>query len=157
MKPFSEIAPELGPDGALRDFYVFDLGSGDLQAFLDHIRPKVEPNSFVIDGKTAPLPQTIEEIRKIWDSASPCLSIPVGSGFLCWHFFMDTELELDFLPSDYGTEHNWGILVGFLTEICTLLNHRGIVCHENSPDFLIETIEPEAEPVRPANAATRRG
>jgi hypothetical protein len=70
---------------------------------------------------------------------------------------MDTELELDFLPSDYCTEHEWTILVGFLVEICTLLNRRGIVCHENSPDFLIETIEPKTEQVRPANAAARHG
>mgnify|MGYP002813827481 CR=1 FL=1 len=64
MKPFSEIAPELEPDGALRDFYIFDIHTGDWQTFLDHIRPKVDPTCFVIGGETAALPQTREEIRK---------------------------------------------------------------------------------------------
>lgn len=157
MKPFPEIAPELEPDGALRDFYIFDIGSGIWQTFLDYIRTKVDLTSFVIDGETAPLPQTIEEIRRIQDSASPCLSIPVGPGFLCCHFFMDTELELDFLPSDYSSEQTWGVLVHFLTEVCTLLGRSGIICHENSQDCIIATIEPKAEQVRPANAATRHG
>ena len=62
MKPFSEIAHALEPDGALRDFYIFDFSPSRWQIFLDHIRPKIDPTSFVIDRKTAPLPQTIEAV-----------------------------------------------------------------------------------------------
>jgi len=143
MKPFLEVASELQTDGALRDFYVFDISLGHWQTFLDHVRDIVHPSSFVIDGEIAPLPKTINEIRRLWDSASPCLSIPVASGFLCCHFFSDTELELDFFPSDYSTEQNWNCLVTFLTEVCSRLGRCGIICHENMPEQLIETIEPK--------------
>ena len=139
MRPFREIAEELKPDGALRDFYIFETDSGTWQLFLESIRSLTGPEDFRIDGAIAPLPSKASEIFAIWSGASPCLSIHVGSGILCCHFFTETELELDFVPKDYATEEKWNGLCEFFTKLCAKLNRNGIVCHENAQDQVIET------------------
>jgi len=140
MRPFSEIALDLKPDGALRDFYISDMNLHRWQDFLDHVRPLTGPDSFQIDGVPASLPQFVSEIFNLRKAATPCLSIPVGPGTVCCHFFEKTRLELDFVPEPYLSEEAWMTLYGFLDRLCELLGHHGAVCHENAPDDVIQYI-----------------
>lgn len=139
MKPFREIAEELKPDGAFRDFYIFRADVGTWQLFLESVRHLTGPDDFRVDREIASLPFSAAEIFAIRSTASPCLSIHVGAGILCCHFFTETEIELDFVPKDYATETKWKELSEFFTTLCAKLKRNGIVCHENAQDQIIET------------------
>ena len=143
VKPFREIAEELKPDGALRDFYIVGTDMGTWQLFLESVRHLTGPNDFRVDGEIALLPSRATEIFAIRSTASPCLSIHVGSGIVCCHFFTETEIELDFAPEDYATEDEWKELNEFFTTLCAKLKRNGIVCHENAQDQIIEIFSGE--------------
>jgi hypothetical protein len=139
VKSFREIAEELKPDGALRDFYIFGTDVGTWQLFLESVRHLTGSEDFRIDGEISSLPSNVSKIFAIRSTASPCLSIHVGSGIICCHFFTETEIELDFVPKEYATEEKWNELCEFFATLCAKLTRKGIVCHENAQDQVIET------------------
>jgi hypothetical protein len=141
MHSYIDISRDLQPDGALRDFYIFDITRNEWQVFIDFMRS--HSHRFLVDGVEQPLPLSIAEILDIHSKASTLLSIHVGNGFLNCHFFSDTEIELDFIPADFQKESDWNVLRDFLISICRLLKKPGKITYENSPDWIITEIQPD--------------
>jgi hypothetical protein len=154
-RQFHEIVGDLASDGSLRDFYIFGTSPSHWNRFLAFIRPHIRQDAFRVDGQVTELPPAFEDIYALRSTASPCLSIPVGGGFLCCHFFSDSEIELDFVPGDYRTPERWAALCSFLQDLVDLVGLPGIVTPENRETEVIERFEPrtKGEPDGPANGS----
>src|SRR5258706_7228689 len=96
LRHFHKLAADLASDGALRDFYILDVGVAHWNRLIQFVRPRLQEDCFRIDDRIEPLPSAFESIYAMRSTASPSLSIPVGESFLACHFFSDSEIELDF-------------------------------------------------------------
>lgn len=144
-RQFQEIIGDLASDGSLRDFYILGTRASHWNRFLASIRPRIGEDGFRVDGQVAALPTEFEDVYALRSTASPCLSIPVGRGSLCCHFFSDSEIELDFVPGVYLTPERWAALCSFLQDLVDLVGLPGIVTPENRETEVIERFEPNTQ------------
>ncbi|HWX20393.1 MAG TPA: hypothetical protein VN578_10885 [Candidatus Binatia bacterium] len=155
-RQFQDIVPDLASDGSLRDFYVFGASAFHWNRFLGFVRLSIRDDCFRVDTQVSPLPSTFEDIFALRATASPCLSVPVGDGFLCCHFFSDSEIELDFRPEDYRTPPRWAALCAFLQDLVDIVGLPGIVTPENQETEVIERFEPRGRGEEGAPGKRRR-
>jgi hypothetical protein len=141
-RKFQDIADDLRPDGALRDFYIHNTNHTDWNAALCRVRGGLEANCFTVDGEIRELPPSFEAIEQIRAYANPCLSIPIAGANVNCHFFCAEEIEMDFRPEDYHALDLWAALCAFFQGIVDAVGKPGIITFENAEDAVIERFEP---------------
>ncbi len=70
------------------------------------------------------------------------LTIWIGELTVCCHFFLDSEIELDFRPNDVKDEQSWNDLVIFFQSIVKIIGKNGIITQENMEEHIIDKIIP---------------
>ena len=139
---FEEIRSCLYHDGTLRDVYVVQASAGELDRFLDYVRPLIGPDSYKVGGEPQALPSSYAEAFAGGSEIGRTLSIPVGGAVVNCHFFDDSELELDFVPDEYCDESAWREMDSFLQGLADAMGRRVLVTDENSPASVLFYYEP---------------
>ncbi len=140
--PWSVVAADFKPEGALRDIYVHDATLNDWEAVLDFIRASYPSLEFSIDGEPSELPATAAQIFAISERALPGLSLNVDEINIACHFFTPTEIEFDLRPEDVtGPEHLRSV-VSFLRSVAQTVGKMAVLTMENTPNAIILRADP---------------
>lgn len=142
-KPFADVKNDLAPDGALRDFYVQGTSVTEWDRFLAVAPCFAERTVFEWGEKEYPLPQSFRSIRRMQEQDPTNLTMWVSGQTVCCHFFVESEVELDFRPDDFQTEQKWSSLVAFFQSLVNAIGKRGIITQENCVDYVIDEIMPK--------------
>jgi hypothetical protein len=86
---------------------------------------------FAVDGKQTPLPGRAHDVFATRDSATALLSFNWNGIAFAAHFFVQNEVELDFVPKDVTGQERLDALCAFLRELATATNKEVIVTPEN--------------------------
>ncbi len=146
---YEDVKRHLYSDGSLRDIYVFAASHSDLNRFLDFVKPLLKEDSYTEDGKVANIPKSYEEALERRKDRTCLLGIPVGRSTVNCHFFDDTEIELDLVPSHYDTEEEWIQIDSFLSDLAEILGKEVVMTGENEPNEILVRYKPRAEQVGP--------
>ena len=133
-----QVRQDFESDGSLRDIYVLETRTSDWQRLLDHLRSSGRALRFSVDGLEQPLPTSASAVLALRAQSSPVLNLDVQGIDLACHFFTDTEIEFDLLPQQVRDEATLSAVLGFMTEIGSLLGKTVILTPENwqkSPIF----------------------
>jgi hypothetical protein len=129
MVTWEQCAADFASDGALRDVYVLDGGLDEWNALLDIARRV--GGQFAVDGKATPLPGRAHDVFVTRESATALLSFNWGGIGFAAHFFVQDEVELDFVPKDVTGQERLDALCTLLRELATTTNKEVIVTPEN--------------------------
>ena len=143
--PFKDIRKALTPDGSLRDIYIHDVTEEDWAQFITLAPQLTDGASFSWGDKAVDLPPSFPEIAKMQKTDPTILSLDVGGGNIACHFFMASEIELDFDPRDYQDQEKWESLYAFVEALADALGKKAIITHENAEDEVILDVEPRQE------------
>jgi hypothetical protein len=141
-KSFTQVKHDLAPDGALRDFYIQSTSQYDWNRFLAAVPSSAERFVFRCGEEDIPLPSTFAAIKVMQERDPTTLSMWVAGQPVCCHFFVETEIELDFEPSAFRNETMWTALSAFFQAIVDAIGLPGIVTQENVLECVIDEISP---------------
>jgi hypothetical protein len=142
MKPYSQIKDYLAPDGALRDFYIQDIGKPEWDRFIAIAPRLVQRAVFSWGEQELPLPAKFSDIYTMQQKNPTMLSMWVAGSKVNCHFFTDSEIELDFVPNDFQDEKKWIDLFAFFQALVNALGKKGVMTHENSKESVIDEVLP---------------
>ena len=142
-KPFVDVKDDLAPDGALRDFYIQGITSTEWDQFLIIAPTLAERTVFAWGEEESPLPDSFGKIQQMQLQDPTNLTMWVSNQTVRCHFFVDSEIELDFSPSDFQDEQRWGELVSFFQALVDAIGKKGIITQENCEDCIIDELIPK--------------
>ncbi len=116
MKVWSEIKEEFRADGSLRDIYVEEIDPALWEMFIEGVRSSVYRCEFTHGGVSIELPNDLIEIKRLQETDPTTLIIWLSDKIqVNCHFFIETEIELDISPRDIVGEHEYQVLIAFLS------------------------------------------
>ena len=128
-KSFADVKDDLAPDGALREFCILGISQAEWDRFIA-VAPKLAERSvFQCGGQELPLPSRFPDISAMQKQNPTTLHMWVSGAEINCHFFVETEIELDFCPSDFQDEEKWDGLVAFLQAVVDAIGKKGIITH----------------------------
>ncbi len=140
--PFSEVKSALAPDGALRDFYVFGISPQEWERFISIVPSIAQRSVFTWGEQELPLPNSFGVIQEMQQQNPTNLTMWVSGQTVCCHFFIDSEIELDFRPNEFQDQTRWDDLVAFFQAIVDAIGKKGVITLENCEDHVIDEITP---------------
>lgn len=142
-------------DGSWRDIYVFATTIADWDSVLAWLQKRF-PGAleFSIDSKEALMPESMEEILRLREEASPLLQVNLAGLTLNCHFFADYEIELDLDPREL-TDDAFRALLGFMRELGELLRPNVYLTPENSPKIPLLVYHHEINRILSVSACDR--
>ena len=159
MEPrWPDVAPDLKPDGSLRDVYVFGTTEADWDAVLAHVRGRYGPLRFTVDGEPAPPPARFADGYAVHERATPCLAFRVGGVELACHFFDPGDVEFDLLPQEVNGPERLAAVTAFLRELAQLTGRPAVLTATSQRDAVILRADPVTGAVAfvpPPNAPER--
>ena len=141
-KPFTDVKNDLTPDGALRDFYIQGISQNEWEQFIEIAPTITERLIFQWGDHETPLPTRLADITAMQEKNPTTLSMWVSGSIVACHFFVDSEIELDFRPNDFQDEGKWNDLIAFFQAIVDVIGKRGIITQENWEEYVIDEIIP---------------
>lgn len=141
-KTFAEVKDKLMPDGTLRDFYIFGVSSDDWKHFIALAPSLAEHSVFQWGERKVPLPSSFSNIAALSKTDPTILSLWISGNVVNCHFFVESEIELDFAPHEFQTELRWKSLIAFFQEIVDAIGKKGVITQENSEEDIIDEIMP---------------
>jgi hypothetical protein len=136
------VAPDLEPDGSLRDVYVFGTTEADWDAVLAHVRAHYGPLTFTVDGEPATPPARAAEAFAVWDRAAPRLTFQVGGVEVACHFFDPGEIEFDLLPQAVDGPERQAAVTAFLRGLARVTGRPAVLTAESQPASVILRADP---------------
>ena len=143
-------------DDSWRDIYVPGVSAGEWNSLLLLVREECAgSHSFFVDGEASMLPSSIEEIMRIYDDASPHLTIDLGGLVLRCRFSSAVEvIEMDFDPKELSDE-TLPLLLAWIRRLGLLFARNVLVSPENSVKTPILMFDPGIDRVMTISAVDR--
>jgi hypothetical protein len=141
-KSYLDVKKDLIHDGALRDFYILDVSQSEWDKFIAVAPIAADYFYFIWKEKEVSLPAKFSDIVIMQQESLPTLSMSVSGSILNCHFFVSSEIELDFDPDDIQSEKQWNDLLVFFQKIIDCIGKKGIITYENMQEWLIDEILP---------------
>jgi hypothetical protein len=139
MVTWAEVSRHFAQDGAWRDVLIPGSELADWERFIETVRTGAWDFEYRIDGEPAPLPTSLVNLS---DEESRLLRIQVLENGLNCHLWIDGEIELDFIPTDIRGQRDIDLLGEFCGQLASVVGRPVTVTHENCPDDVILTYEP---------------
>ncbi len=141
-KPFADVKNDLKPDGALRDFYIQGISQTDWDRFIEIVPTITKRFLFQWGEQETTLPAMFSDIAAMQERNPTTLFMWVSGSIVACHFFVDSEIELDFKPNDFQDEGKWTELIAFFQAIVDAIGRRGIITQENWEEYVIDELIP---------------
>jgi hypothetical protein len=131
-------------DGSWLDIYVQNANQDDWKKWLDFVNDKYQVSFY--NGKTGRKENKISftTVKDHWDGNSELMNdaiIKLGAINVKCHFFVCTEIEMDFDPGEVKGIEEHNALLEYMIEVSKLLGKKIILTPENSPDLVHISVE----------------
>lgn len=133
-------------DGSLRDIYVLETSVADWQYLIDLLRLRHRLH-FIVDTENAELPPLVTSAFALRSEHAVSLHVDVGGIDAVCHFFTETEIEFDIVPTDICDASALRHLIAFIEELGRLFNKPVLVTPENQRESAFLRFDPTVNAV----------
>jgi hypothetical protein len=139
MPVWAEVEEHFAHDGAWRDIIVPDSGPAEWQLFLAAVRAGLWKFEYLVDDERKPLPVSVGELSR---DDQRLLRIDVLASGLNCHLWTDSEMELDFIPTDVSCQNDLDVLSEFCVRLASTVGKPVAVTYENFHEAAILKYSP---------------
>ncbi|WP_288130749.1 protein export chaperone SecB [Microbulbifer sp.] len=141
MKQWSEIKPEFGVDGSLRDIYIENVDASVWGVFIDGVKQSSYKFDFTHGDIERDLPGSLNQIKVLQETNPTTLHLWLSDSIqINCHFFIESEIELDLSPSEIQSASSYSKLIDFLEWLASITERAVKLTHEGAQEQVILSV-----------------